>query len=159
MQTRTLRRVSESLERLFLIDLTREAEVQDTNGQYKWDETPSNYIAILKLASLLEIVDKIRERIPAGRKVWAVYGALDNPNPLNTISPATRLQTDKEVLAFLELSSSKLIRIQVILYRDPALEPVVADSPPPDDGAYFAADFLDAAEEYMNPAEDSDSLS
>ncbi|KAF8414809.1 hypothetical protein BGX38DRAFT_1281658 [Terfezia claveryi] len=50
-----------------------------------------------------------------------------------------RLQTDEEV--------------------DLALEPMVADSPPSNDGAYFAADFLDAAEEYIDPAKDSDSLS
>ncbi|KAF8415552.1 hypothetical protein BGX38DRAFT_1281258 [Terfezia claveryi] len=75
------------------------------------------------------------------------------------VTPAMHLQTDEEVQVFLELSSSKPIRKQVILYRDPALEPVVADSPPPDDGVYFAADFLNAAEEYMDPAEDSNSLS
>ncbi|KAF8455928.1 hypothetical protein BGX38DRAFT_1266813 [Terfezia claveryi] len=51
------------------------------------------------------------------------------------------------------------IRIQVILYRDPDLVPLVPDSPPPDDGPYFAADFLDAVDEYMDPAEDSDLLS
>ncbi|KAF8414543.1 hypothetical protein BGX38DRAFT_1281824 [Terfezia claveryi] len=84
---------------LFFIDPTRGAEVQDTNSQYKWDEASSNCVAILKLASFLEIVDKIRERIPAGRKVQAVYGALDNPNPPNTIPPTTRLQTDEEVQA------------------------------------------------------------
>ncbi|RPB21014.1 hypothetical protein L211DRAFT_851757 [Terfezia boudieri ATCC MYA-4762] len=131
----------------------------ESPGEYKWDEAPSNCVAILRSASLLEIVDKIRERIPAGRKVRVIYGALDNPNPGNAIPPATCLQTDEEVQAFLELSLSKPIRIQVILYRDSTLVPPVADSPPPDDGAYFAADFLDVAEEYMDPAEDSDSLS
>ncbi|RPB18310.1 hypothetical protein L211DRAFT_854247 [Terfezia boudieri ATCC MYA-4762] len=135
-------------------------EVQDiVSGEYKWDEGPSNCVAILRSASLLEIVDKIRERIPAERKVRVIYGALDNPNSGNAILPATRLQTDEKVQAFLELSLSKPIRIQVILYRDSTLVPPVADSPLPDDSAYFTADFLDAAEEYMDPAEDSDSLS
>ncbi|RPB22306.1 hypothetical protein L211DRAFT_850626 [Terfezia boudieri ATCC MYA-4762] len=146
--------------RLFLIDPTRGAEVQDnSSGEYRWDEAPSNCIAILRSASLLEIVDKIQERIPAGRKVRAIYGALDNPNPPNAIPPATRLQSDEEVQAFLELSSAKPIQIQVILYRDPDLVPLVVDSLLPDDGPYVAADFLDAVEEYMDPAEDSDSLS
>ncbi|KAF8420260.1 hypothetical protein BGX38DRAFT_1280243 [Terfezia claveryi] len=135
--------------RLFLIDPTQGAEVQDANGQYKWDEASSNYIAILKLVLLLEIMDKIRERIRAGRKVRAVYGVLDNPNPPNTIPPAMHLQTDEEVQAFLELSSSKTIRIHIILYRDLALEPLVADSPPPYDSVYFAANFLDAAEDFV----------
>ncbi|RPB21401.1 hypothetical protein L211DRAFT_851571 [Terfezia boudieri ATCC MYA-4762] len=146
--------------RLFLIDPTRGAEVQDNaSEEYRWDEAPSNCVAILRSASLLEIVNKIRERIPTGRKVWVIYGALDNPNPPNAIPPTIRLQSDEEVQAFLELSSTKPIRIQVILYRDPDLVPLVADSPPPDDGPYFVADILDAVEEYMDPAEDSDSLS
>ncbi|RPB19989.1 hypothetical protein L211DRAFT_852695 [Terfezia boudieri ATCC MYA-4762] len=106
-----------------------------------------------------EIVDKIRERIPAERKVRVIYRALDNPNPGNVIPPATLLQTNEEVQAFLELYLSKPIRIQVIFYRDLTLVPPVVDSTSPDDGAYFAADFLDAAEQYMDPAEDFDSLS
>ncbi|RPB18166.1 hypothetical protein L211DRAFT_854394 [Terfezia boudieri ATCC MYA-4762] len=148
------------VKRLFLIDPTRGAEVQDNaSGEYRWDEAPSNCVAILRSASLLEIVDKIWERIPTGRKVRAIYGALDNPNPPNAIPPATRLQSDEEMQAFLELSSAKPIRIQVILYRDPDLVPLVVDSLPPDDSPYFAADFLDAVEEYIDPAEDSDLLS
>ncbi|RPB18381.1 hypothetical protein L211DRAFT_854176 [Terfezia boudieri ATCC MYA-4762] len=146
--------------RLFLIDPTQGAKVQDNaSGEYRWDEAPSNCVAILKSISLLEIVDKIRERIPAGRKVRVIYGALDNPNPPNAIPPATCLQSYKEVQEFLELSSTKPIRIQVILYRDPDLVPLVADSLPPGDSPYFAADLLDAVEEYMDPAKDSDLLS
>ncbi|RPB18932.1 hypothetical protein L211DRAFT_853642 [Terfezia boudieri ATCC MYA-4762] len=139
--------------RLFLIDPAHGNEVQDI------DKAPSNCIAILRSASLLEIVDKIRERIPAGRKVRVIYEALDNQNPGNVILPAICLQTDEEVQAFLEQSLSKPIRIQVILYRDSTLVPPVVGSPPPDDGTYFAADFFDTVEEYMDPAEDSDSLS
>ncbi|RPB21142.1 hypothetical protein L211DRAFT_851741 [Terfezia boudieri ATCC MYA-4762] len=145
---------------LFLIDPTRGPEVQNNaSGEYRWDEALSNCVAVLRSASLLEIVDKIQERIPTGRKVRAIYGALDNPNLPNVIPPATRLQSDEEVQAFLELSSTKPIQIQVILYRDPDLVPLVADSLPPDNGLYFAADFLDAVEEYIDPAEDSNSLS
>ncbi|RPB18006.1 hypothetical protein L211DRAFT_854582 [Terfezia boudieri ATCC MYA-4762] len=55
--------------RLFLIDPARRNEVQDIiSGEYKWDEAPSNCVAILRSASLLEIVDKIWERILVGRK-------------------------------------------------------------------------------------------
>jgi hypothetical protein len=146
--------------RLFLIDPGRGNAVLDAaTGEYMWDTAPSNCVAILRSASLLEIVDKVRERIPVGRTVRAIYGALDNPTPPSTIPPFTRLQSDEEVQAYLDLTSSKPVRIQVILHRDPNANPAVADSPPPDDGAHFAADFLDAPDTYLDPAEDSDSLS
>ncbi|RPB19010.1 hypothetical protein L211DRAFT_853579 [Terfezia boudieri ATCC MYA-4762] len=149
MQRTILRRASESLN-----------HVQDiVSGEYKWDEVLSNCIAILRLVFLLEIVDKIQERIPAEKKVRVIYRALDNLNSGNAISPAICLQTNEEVQAFLELSLSKPIRIQVILYRDLTLVPSVMNSPLPNDSVYFSADFLDAAEEYMDPAKDSDSLS
>ena len=34
----------------------------------------------------------------------------------------------------------------------------IPDSPPPNDGPYFAVDFLDAGEVYQDPVEDSDVL-
>ena len=107
----------------------------------------------------MEIAAKVQERIPAGRTVRAIYDALDNPTLPDTIPPFTRLQSDEEVRAYLDLTSSKPVRIQVILHWDSNADSVVLDSPPPDGGACFAADFLDAAEEYLDPAEDSDSLS
>ena len=60
--------------------------------------------------------------------------------------------------AFYDITASKPIRLQVILYRDPAANPVVLDSPPLDDEPYFPKDFLDAAAYYIDPAEDSDNL-
>ncbi|RPB26198.1 hypothetical protein L211DRAFT_847356 [Terfezia boudieri ATCC MYA-4762] len=161
MGSRSIKRAAETTLNKTLQDVLKKgAEVQDNpSGEYRWDEVPSNCITILTLASLLEIIDKIQKRIPAERKVQTIYGALDNPNLPNTIPPATCLQSDEEVQTFLELSSVKPIQIQVILYRDPDLVPLVADSPPPDDSLYFTADILDPVEEYMDPAEDSDSLS
>ncbi|RPB18174.1 hypothetical protein L211DRAFT_854378 [Terfezia boudieri ATCC MYA-4762] len=127
--------------KLFLIDLAHGNEVQDI------------------VTSLLEIVDKIWERIPVGRIVRVIYGALDNLNSGNAIPATIHLQTDEEVQAFLELSLLKPIRIQVILYRDSTLIPPVADRAPPDDSIYFVANFLNIGEEYMDPTEDSNSLS
>ena len=67
----------------------------------------------------------------------AIFGAIDNPTPPSGIPDSVRLQTDEEVEAFYDISASKPIRLQVILYRDPAANPVVPDSPPPDDEPYF----------------------
>ncbi|KAF8423732.1 hypothetical protein BGX38DRAFT_1238459 [Terfezia claveryi] len=132
--------------RIFLVDPGREDEVRVTpGGAYKWDGCPSHCVAIMQVASLLEVVDKVRDKIPVGRTVRAIFGALENPRLPNTIPDATRLQSDEEVEAFFDLTNAQPIRLQ-------------ADSPPPDDGAYFPRDFLDAAEQYNDPGEDSDTL-
>ncbi|KAF8440637.1 hypothetical protein BGX38DRAFT_1205498 [Terfezia claveryi] len=134
--------------RIFLVDSGREDEVRVTpGGAYKWDGCPSHYVAIMQVASLLEVVDKVRDKIPVGRTVRAIFGALENPRLPNTIPDATRLQSDEEP-----------IRLQVVLLRNPVAVPSKADSPPPDDGAYFPGDLLDAAEQYNDPGEDSETL-
>jgi hypothetical protein len=145
--------------RIFLIDPGREDQVRvAAGGAYLWDGCPSDCVAIMKVASLLEVVDKVRDKIPAGRTVRAIFGALENPTPPSRIPDATRLRSDEEVEAFFDLTSAKPIRLQVVLRRDPEADPQKEDSPPPGDGEYFAADFLDAAEEYNDPGEDSDAL-
>ena len=147
--------------RIFLIDLIR-ADDKNQAGEYKWDGCKSHCVAIMKSASYLEVVDKIRGKIPDGRMVRAIYGALDNLTPTNTTPDATRLQSDEEVEAFFEVTSSKPIWLQVMLHRHAkdvvVRPPLIPDTPPPDDGAYFPVDFLDIAEVYDDPAEDSDNL-
>lgn len=147
--------------RIFLIDPVRGNEVKDpVSGAYLWDGCPSNCVAVLKAASLLELVDKVRDKIPNGRTVRAIYGALENATPPSKIPDSTRLQSDEEVEAFLDVTSSKPVRMQIVLYKpeDLTVNPPIVNTPPPDDGAYFPPDFLDTPEEYFDPAEDSDSL-
>jgi len=96
--------------------------------------------------------------VTAGHIVQAIYGALQNPAPPRVILDATRLQSDEEVVVFFDLTSSKPIRLQIVLHRDPNQVPVMPDSPPPDDGPYLVLDFLNAAELYDNPAEASDTI-
>ena len=76
----------------------------------------------------------------------------ENPAAGTVISDATRLQLEEEVEAFSEITASKPIRLQVVLHRDPNQVPPIPDRPPPVEGAYFAVDFLDAAEVYQDPA-------
>jgi len=78
--------------RLFLVDPDRSAMVIDPVTQaYKWDGGPSHCVTIMKSPSLLEVVDKVWQKIPAGRIVQAIYGALENPAPPSVIPDATRL--------------------------------------------------------------------
>jgi len=144
---------------LFVVDSGRGAAVVDAvSGEYKWDGGPSQCVAVMKSATLQEIMDKIRQKVPAGCTVRAIFGTLDNAIASSIIPDATRLQSDEEVEAFFELTYLKPIRIHVILHRDPNLVPLIADSPPPKDGTYFALGSFDAVEEYDNPVEDSDTI-
>ena len=112
----------------------------------------------MKLPSLIKIIDKVPSKIPRGHFVRAIFGALDNPTPPSVISDTIRLQTDQEVEVFYDITASKPIRLQVMLYRDYTVNPVGPDSPPIDDELYFSKDFLDTPEHYMDPPEDSDNL-
>ena len=144
--------------RIFIVDPERGNEVKDARGQYLWDGCPSHSVAIVKVASLVELVDKARPRIPAGRSIRAIYGALANPVPTCTVPDATRLQSDNEVEAFFEVTSSTPIRLQIVLHRNPTAGPMVRDTPPPDHGAYFPVDLFSTPEERNDSAEDSDPL-
>ena len=145
--------------RLFLIDPGRHNVVKDgASGLYLWDGCRSHCITIMKSPSLLEIGDKVRSKIPRGRFVRVIFGDIDNPTPPSVIPDSVRLQTDEEEETFYNITASKPIRLQVILYRDSQPIPMVADSPPPDDEPYFPRDFLDAPGYYIDPAEDSDNL-
>jgi len=142
--------------RIFLVDPGRENEVRVApGGAYKQDGCPSHCVAIMKVASLLEVVDKVRDKIPAGRTVRAILGEIDNRTQASPIPDTMHLKSDEKVEAFFEITISKPIRLQVVLRRHPGADPQMEDSAPQDDGAYFPADFLDAAEQYDDPAEDS----
>jgi len=145
--------------RIFLVDPGREDEVRVApGGAYKWDGCPSHCVVIMKVASLLEVVDKVRDKIPAGRTVRAIFGVIENPTQASPVPDTTHLKSDEEVEAFFDITNSKPIRLQVVLRRDPMADPQREESAPLDNGAYFPADFLDAAEQYDDPAEDSDAF-
>ena len=144
---------------IFWIDSDRAAaEVKNAGGMYLWDGCPSHCVAIIKATSLLKVVDRVRDRIPAGRTVQAIYGARENPIARRRNPDATRFRSDEEIEAFLEATSAKPIRLQVVLYEHSIRMPAPVNTSPPNDGAYFKDGFLDAPEEYDDPAEDLDTL-
>jgi len=112
-------------------------------------------VAIRKVVFLLEVVDKVWDKIPAGRTVQAIFGAIENPTQASPIPDVTRQKSEAEVKSFFDITNSKSIRLQAVLRWDPGAEPQRENSAPLDDGAYIPADFLDAAEQYDDAAEDS----
>jgi len=98
--------------RIFLVDPSHEDVMRVAlGGQYLWDGGPSNCIAIMGTPSLFEVVDKVRDKIPAGLTVRAIFGVIANPTPPGRIPEAIRLQSDEEVEAFFDLTSAKPIRL------------------------------------------------
>ena len=145
--------------RLFLIETGRDNIVKEgASGLYLWNRCLSHCIAIMKSPSLLEIVDKVRSKIPKGRFVRPNFATIHNPTSPRVIPDSVYLRTHEEVEAFNDVTTSKPIRLEVIMYRDPAANPMVQDSPPSDDERYFPIDFLDAPAYYVDPAEDSHTL-
>jgi len=112
----------------------------------------------MRTPSLLVVVDKVKDKIPAGQTVRTTFGAIANPTLPGGIPEPTRLQSDEEVEAFSDLTSAKPIKFQEVLRRDPEAMPLKAGSPPPDDGDFFQEDFWNAAEVYDDPGEDSDAF-
>jgi len=124
-------------------------------GQYLWDGGSSNCVTIMRTPSLLEVINKVIDKIPAGRTVRAIFVAIANTTPPGRIPEATWLQSDEEVKAFFDLTSTKPIRPQGVLHRDPEAMLLKADSPLPDDGDFFPVEFLNAPEVCDDPGEDS----
>ena len=89
----------------------------------------------------------------------AIFGALENPIPLSTTPDTSRLQSEEEVEASFDVTSSKPVRLQIIFYRDSTKVPVVPDPPLHQTMVtYYPMDFLDTPEVYEDPAEDSGAL-
>jgi len=65
----------------------------------------------MKVASLLEVVDKVQDKIPVGRTVQAIIGAIENPTQASPIRDTTRLKSDEVVEAFFDITNSKPIRL------------------------------------------------
>ena len=93
--------------RIFLIDPDRAAaKVKNVGGIYLWDGYPSHCVVIIKATSLLEVVDKVWDRIPAGRTLRAIYGALENPIPQSRLPGEIRLRSNEEIEVFFEVTSA-----------------------------------------------------
>ena len=104
----------------------------------------------MKTPSLLDIVNKVQLKIPRGCFIRAIFGALDNPTPPSVIPDTMRLQTEEKVEVFYDITATKPIHLQLILYRDLTVNPVEPGSLPPDDEPYFHKDFLYVLEHYMD---------
>jgi len=91
----------------------------------------------LKNISIVEVIKRIEDRIPAGKHVWAIYGAITKPNA-NGSEPddLTWIILDEDLTNFLTTANGvyRPIMLQVELVRAGG-----AQTPPPDKRPYFTA--------------------
>ena len=111
---------------------------------------------MIHLRTLDGIAVVVHPYLPVGRNIREILGALKDPDPaaLTISADWTHLGTDAEVVAFLQMTKSKPIRLLVVLHRA-AGGPPNTFSPNPLE-PYFPVDKFESLDEYDNPAEDSD---
>jgi len=108
-------------------------------------------LGIIVQKTLDGIWEMVKTYIPEGRKVREFWGALADPHQANPTFPAdaTSLAADGEVLAFLQLTTAKPIRILIVLNE--AGQANIA----PD---HFSLDRFDPPVRYADHEEDSDAV-
>ena len=65
--------------RVVLVDPDKGTDLQDNTGQFKWATASTKQIVVLKGITVAAVINSIGGRIPDGRHVRAVYGAVAKP--------------------------------------------------------------------------------
>ena len=128
---------------------------RDANNNWIWNERARRKLVVVHLRTLDGIAVVVYPYLPVGRNIREILGALEDPDPAApTIPPDwTHLRTDAEVVAFLQMTESKPIRLLVVLHRATRGPP---NTPPPNPlESYFPVDKFEPPDEYDDPAEDS----
>ncbi|RPB22309.1 hypothetical protein L211DRAFT_850629 [Terfezia boudieri ATCC MYA-4762] len=141
-------------------------QVEDEEGADAEGRAPSKrrrfYDGRPVVIYILDPEDTVSSQLPDGRKVREIIGSLEDPDPaagdpLMISIATTHIQSDDELDAFLRLTEARLIKLLIVLHRDPAVR---ANSPPPAgcnaNTYYFNLGRFDGPEYYMDEIEDSE---
>lgn len=112
--------------RVVLIDPDILSEMHGPSGQFKWATAAAKRLVALKETTVAALTGSIEGRIPAGRYVRVIYGALTKP-PADGGPPddIERITCDEDLLNFFEATRGayKPVMFQLQLKRaDPATE-------------------------------------
>jgi len=128
----------------------------DANSNWIWNERARRKLGVIYLRTLDGIAVVVHPYLPVDRNIHEILGALEDPDPAAPSIPAdwTHLRTDAEVVAFLQMTESKSIRLLVVLHRAAGGPP---NTPPPNTlEPYFPVDKFEPPDEHDDPAEDSE---
>ena len=144
---------------LFFFVLDPEVDRDRHLGEWIWNQSMSMGITTLYEGTINELHRKISAKIPNGRSVHEIIGALENARPgSETAQPSdvAHLRSDDDVDTFLRLTEAKPIKLLIILHRKIALR----NTPPPpgevNDGYYFNPTRFDGPEYHLKKLDDSD---
>jgi len=130
---------------------------EDTNAaaEYVWATARRKQFVTLKNVAIVEVIKGIKDWIPAGKHVWAIYSAITKPNADGSEpDDRTRIISDEDLPNFLTAANGvyRPIMLQVELVRAGG-----AQTPPPDERPYFtAADWAAREDSYDPPPSDSE---
>jgi len=90
--------------------------VGDTNsaGEYVWATASSKQFVAWKKVAIVEVIKGIQDRIPAGKHVRAIYGAISKPNADGSQpEDITRIISDEDLTNFLTAANGVYRRIML----------------------------------------------
>ena len=144
--------------RVVLVDPDKDTDLQGNTGQFKWATASTKQIVVLNGITVAAVINSIESRIPNGRHVRAVYGAVAKP-PADRKEPddTEQITSDEDLRNFLEVTRGvyKPITFQLQLNKTGSH----SETPSPDGRQYFTKDEFPVTipEEPYNPVtSDSD---
>jgi len=139
--------------RVVVIDPDNATDVTKDGG-YCWATAKVRQFVALKKITLAEVLNGISTRIPEGRHIRAIYGALTKP-PAHGTDPEDieRITSDDDLTNFVMLAKRVYAPIMIQAQLAPSNPDDKSDleTPPPDEREYFRKDQFDLVDETYDP--------
>ena len=131
---------------------------RDANNDWICDVVARRKLRVIDVRTLDSIWDVVKAYMPAARNIREIFGELENTTPAATTITDDwySLKSVAEVLAFLQMTNSKPIRLLVVIHRDAAGPPHTPTTDPL--ARYFPVCKFEPPREYDDHPEDRDAL-
>jgi len=139
--------------RVIIIDPDNPTDVTNDGGYY-WATAKVRQFVALKKIIVAEVMNSISNRIPEGRYIRAMYGALTKP-PADDTEPEDieRITSDDDLTNFVMLAKGVYapVMIQAQLAPNKPDDESDPETPPLDELVYFRKDQFDLVDKTYNP--------
>ncbi|KAF8415070.1 hypothetical protein EV426DRAFT_701827 [Tirmania nivea] len=128
-----------------------EAADKNANLDYVWATATKKQLVGLKNVTIMEIVDAIKTRIPNGKYVRAIWGAVSKPpGDGGKLEDVEFITSDEDLVNFLEVAKGmyKPTMLQVEVSKDRGTRD---QTPRPDDRGYFPMDKFNLSDDTYDP--------
>ena len=159
-ETSTRRPMAVPLETIRVVVVERQKELVGQTGNLPWATARIKQLVPLRNMTVAEAVSGIGPRIPNGKYVRAMYGAITKPPQNGGLSGnMERITSDADLANFIEVTSGPykpiMVQVQIITAGDEGQQ-----TPPPDDRPYFGKQAFDTKagrDDYDPAVSDSES--